>query len=152
MKQSAGILLYCKDPLRVFLVHPGGPFWKRRDLAAWSIPKGEFLAGEEPLSAAIREFREETGHVLKADEAYRKLEPVKLKSGKIVHAWALEKFVDAENITSNVFEIEWPPKSGKKIEIPEVDKAEWFAVDAALEKINEAQRQFILELSESLED
>ncbi|RZJ72955.1 NUDIX domain-containing protein [Flavobacterium sp.] len=148
MKQSAGILLYQTRPLRFFLVHPGGPFWKNKDLGAWSIPKGEFLADENPLHAAVREFGEETGHVLDLDANYRKLESVKLKSGKIVHAWALEKFVEAENTVSNTFEIEWPPRSGRKLEIPEVDKAEWFPLDGALEKINEAQKAFLLEISE----
>ncbi len=148
MKQSAGILLYQKNPLRFFLVHPGGPFWKNKDLGAWSIPKGEFLADENPLDAAVREFVEETGNRLRTDENFLKLQSVKQKSGKIVHAWALEKYVDAENIVSNTFEFEWPPKSGKKIEVPEIDKAGWFPLDGALEKINDAQRAFLLEVSE----
>lgn len=152
MKQSAGILLYQTDPLRFFLVHPGGPFWKNKDLGAWSIPKGEFSSEEEPLSAAIREFREETGHVLKPDSDFRKLESVKLKSGKIVHAWALEKYVDAENIISNTFEIEWPPKTEHRLEIPEVDNAGWFSLEEGLVKVNEAQRGLLLEVRRLVED
>jgi predicted NUDIX family NTP pyrophosphohydrolase len=146
MKQSAGILLYkyVSGQLNVLLVHPGGPFWKNKNLGAWSIPKGEFTDDEEPLTAAIREFEEETGTLLRGD--FRDIGNVKLKSGKIVHAWALEKDLDTTTVISNEFEIEWPPKSGKKIMIPEIDRAEWFTVEQALEKINPAQQQFIHEL------
>ncbi|RZJ65864.1 MAG: NUDIX domain-containing protein [Flavobacterium sp.] len=150
MKQSAGILLYQKSPLRFFLVHPGGPFWKNKDLGAWSIPKGEFTSDEDPLLAAIREFFEETGHKLDPDDAFFELRAVTLKSGKKVWAWALEKFVDSENITSNEFEIEWPPRTGRKLMIPEVDKAAWLETGPALEKINEAQRDFIEQIRQSL--
>lgn len=151
MKQSAGILLYQTNPVSFFLVHPGGPFWKNKDDGAWSIPKGEFAEGELALAAAIREFEEETGYWLQPDSDFRKLTPVKLKSGKTVHAWALEKHVDSENIRSNTFEIEWPPKSGRKIEIPEIDKAGWFSLDEGLKKINAAQQTFLVEIAESLE-
>jgi predicted NUDIX family NTP pyrophosphohydrolase len=150
MKQSAGILLY-KDvsgQLNVLLVHPGGPFWKNKDLGAWSIPKGEFTEDEEPLTAAIREFEEETGNLLNGD--FKDIGNIKLKSGKIVHAWALEGDLDTTTIKSNEFEIEWPPKSGKKITVPEVDKAEWCNIPQAFEKINPAQQDLITRLINSL--
>src|ERR1700743_1338052 len=114
MKQSAGILLYRKADgiLQLFLVHPGGPFFKNKDLGAWSIPKGEFLDDEDALAAAKREFFEETGMAIDGD--FIPLNKVTLKSGKKVYAWALEGNIDPKNIVSNQFEIEWPPKSGKK--------------------------------------
>nr|MBA2250544.1 NUDIX domain-containing protein [Chitinophagaceae bacterium] len=120
--RSAGILLYHFDDghLKVFIVHPGGPFWKNKDLGTWSLPKGEFSEDELPLNAAIREFEEETGQKIAGD--FIELHPVKLKSGKIIYAWALNGNVDAEKILSNEIEIDWPPRSGKKIMIPEVDK------------------------------
>jgi predicted NUDIX family NTP pyrophosphohydrolase len=138
-KQSAGVLLYRKTSggLQVFLVHPGGPFFKNKDVGAWSIPKGEFLEDEDPLVAAKREFLEETGQAI--DGKFIRLEPVTLKSGKIIHAWAVEGDIDHETITSNLFEMEWPPKSGKKQSFPEIDRAEWFDVDEARIKINGAQ-------------
>jgi predicted NUDIX family NTP pyrophosphohydrolase len=144
--QSAGILLYRKisDELQVFLVHPGGPFFKNKDAGAWSIPKGEFLSDEEPLSAAKREFQEETGQ--KVNGNFIELKPVRLKSGKTVHAWAVEGDINHETITSNLFEIEWPPKSGKKQSFPEIDKAGWFTLDEAKIKLNPAQGGFIDEL------
>ena len=146
MKQSAGILLYKKvdDALYFLLVHPGGPFWKNKDLGAWSIPKGEFTDDEKALDAAIREFEEETGIVLTGD--FTELQSVKLKSGKVVYAWAHDRDVDAAAIVSNTFEMEWPPKSGKWVSVPEVDKAEWFSTAIALEKINAAQAAFIREV------
>ena len=139
MKQSAGILLFriTKNIPEFFLVHPGGPFWKNKDSGAWSIPKGEFEDGEDPLKAAQREFEEETGQKINGD--FVKLNAVKLKSGKMVYAWAIEKDIDPKILLSNTIQIEWPPKSGKKIEIPEVDKGEWFLLDEAKEKINPAQ-------------
>lgn len=145
MKKSAGILLYRKtsDFPEFLLVHPGGPFWKNKDLGTWSIPKGEFT-DEDPLAAAIREFEEETGTFLSGD--FVALEPEKLKSGKLIYAWALEHDMDSENITSNEFETEWPPKSGLLKKFPEVDKAAWFSAEMALEKINLAQGSFILQL------
>ncbi len=138
-KQSAGILLYrkTKNKLQFFLVHPGGPFFKNKDAGAWSIPKGEFLDDEDPLAAAKREFEEETGRTI--DGNFIPLRPVTLKSGKIVHAWAVEGDIDHETIFSNLFEIEWPPKSGKKQSFPEIDRAEWFDVDEARLKINAGQ-------------
>lgn len=146
MKQSAGILLYRKNHSgpEFLLVHPGGPFCKNKDLGAWSIPKGEFSDGEKPLDAAIREFREETGIELAGD--FKALKPVRLQSGKMVHAWAHERDIDAGQISSNTFEMEWPPKSAKFQSFPEVDKAGWFSAATALEKINPAQRSLILEL------
>jgi predicted NUDIX family NTP pyrophosphohydrolase len=146
MKQSAGILLYqtAPEPL-FFLVHPGGPFWKNKDAGAWSIPKGEFTDEEDPLDAAIREFREETG--ISPAGNFIALSPVKLKSGKRIRAWALEQYVDPETIVSNTFAIEWPPKSGKVQEFPEIDRAAWFTAGEALEKINEAQRGLIAQVT-----
>ena len=145
-KQSAGILVYkyINARLQVFLVHPGGPFWAKKDGGAWSVPKGEYLDDEEPLAAAKREFHEETGQAI--DGEFVQLNPVKLKSGKIIHCWAVEGDVDADNIVSNIFPIEWPYKSGKFIDIPEVDKAGWFYVETAKEKINIAQVAFVEEL------
>jgi predicted NUDIX family NTP pyrophosphohydrolase len=147
-KQSAGILLYRtqEGELQVMLVHPGGPFHKKRDAGAWSIPKGEFDEHEEALSAAKREFFEELGMELPVTE-FIELEPVKQKSGKMVYAWAAEADMDVSNITSNTCMVEYPYKSGKMIEIPEVDRAEWFNIDVAKEKIIPAQVAFIEELT-----
>ena len=144
--QSAGVLLYRKtdNQLQVFLAHPGGPFFKNKDLGAWSIPKGEFLEGEEPLAAAKREFEEETGQ--KIDGNFIPLNPVKLKSGKKVYAWAVEGDINHETIISNLFEMEWPLKSGKKQSFPEIDRAGWFEFTEAKLKINIAQAAFIEEL------
>jgi predicted NUDIX family NTP pyrophosphohydrolase len=150
MQQSSGIVLYkfSGAELLFLLVHPGGPFWKNKDAGAWSIPKGEYTDGEDPLAVAIREFHEETGILLDASENdFRPLRPVRLKSGKTVHAWALERDVDLTGFTSNTFEIEWPPRSGNMQSFPEVDKAEWFPAEAALQKINEAQQAFIREVA-----
>jgi predicted NUDIX family NTP pyrophosphohydrolase len=147
MKTSAGILLYRfnKKNVEVFLVHPGGPFWKNKDEGAWSIPKGEYGEDEDALKAAIREFNEETGISVAGD--FISLNPVKLKSGKLVKAWALEKDIDATIIKSNTFLLEWPPKSGKKIEVPEIDRAGWFTIQEAKEKINIGQLPLLEELS-----
>lgn len=146
MKQSAGLLLYkfVDKTVFFFLVHPGGPFWKNKDLESWSIPKGEFTNDEEPLDAAIREFKEETG--FEADGDFITLEHVKLKSGKIVYAWAVDFDLDETLIKSNTFEMEWPPKSGKLKSFPEVDKGKWFQTDEALKKINPAQADFIVQM------
>jgi len=130
--------------LQVFLVHPGGPFFKNKDLGAWSIPKGEFPEDEDPLLAAKREFLEETGQPI--DGNFIKLKPVTLKSGKTVHAWAVEGDIDHETIFSNLFEMEWPPKSGKKQSFPEIDRAAWFVIGEAKEKVNPAQAALIDEL------
>ncbi|WP_276381249.1 NUDIX domain-containing protein [Flavobacterium sp. H4147] len=146
MKQSAGILVYkfIDKMIFFFLVHPGGPFWKNKDLESWSIPKGEFNNEEDPLEAAKREFQEETGVEVEGD--FIELEYVKLKSGKIVHAWAVEFDLDESLIKSNDFEIEWPPKSGKFQSFPEIDRAEWFQTADALKKINPAQADFIIQM------
>ncbi len=141
--RSAGVLAYRTKGrrLEVLLVHPGGPFWAKKDLGAWSIPKGEFGAGESPEEVARREFGEELGVALTA-----KLEPlgeIRQRGGKIVAAFAAECDVDVEAITSNSFEIEWPPRSGKRQSFPEVDRAEWFDLASARERINEAQRELL---------
>jgi len=145
MKKSAGILLYRKTAgfPEFLLVHPGGPFWRNKDLGTWSIPKGEFT-DENPLASAIREFEEETGTLLSGE--FVALESVKLKSGKLIQAWALEGDMNSEKINSNEFETEWPPKSGLLKKFPEVDKAGWFSAEVALKKINLAQGSFILQL------
>ena len=147
---SAGLLLYriANRKLEVLLVHPGGPFWRNKDDGAWSIPKGEITEGEDLLDAAKREFEEETGH--KPSGQFIQLNPVKQKSGKIVHAWAVEGDLDTTAIKSNMFTMEWPPKSGKKAEFPEVDRAEFFDLEMAKQKINSAQVTFVNELQELL--
>jgi predicted NUDIX family NTP pyrophosphohydrolase len=150
MRKSAGILLYRfnKNSLELFLVHPGGPFWKGKETGAWTIPKGEFTDDEEPLAAAAREFEEETGTTIKG--AFIELRPVKQKAGKLVYCWAVEGDIDADNIKSNTYKQEWPYKSGKWKSFPEVDKAAWFSIEDAKEKINPAQVAFIDELIELL--
>ena len=144
-KKSAGILLFRHrgKSLEILLVHPGGPFWKNKDIGAWSVPKGEF-SEEEPLAAALREFKEETG--MEIDGKFIPLSPVKQKSGKLIFAFALEHDIDIEKIVSNTFELEWPPHSGKKNEFPEIDKAAWFSPTEAIEKINPAQMALVEEL------
>ena len=122
----------------MLLVHPGGPFWARRDLGAWSIPKGEYEDGEDPLAAARREFGEELG-VAAPEGAAVDLGEVKQMGGKLVRAWALEGDLDPERIVSNTFAVQWPPRSGKWIDVPEVDRAEWFSLEEARERINSAQ-------------
>ena len=151
-RESAGLLPYRKrrGALEFLLVHPGGPFWARRDLGAWSIPKGEFLPDEDPLAAAIREFGEETGHTPSGD--FQRLTSIKQAGGKVVHAWAVELDWDPEQLASNTFEMEWPPKSGKLRSFPEVDRAEWFAYDEAVRRILPAQRPLLDELQEGLGD
>lgn len=150
MKQSAGLLLYRRNKknLEVLLVHPGGPFWKNKDAGAWSIPKGEFDGDEQALDAARREFEEETGFHCSGE--FLELSPVKMKSGKSIYAWALDKDIDAAAIRSNTFEMEWPPKSGKQKSFPEIDKAKWFSPAEAKQKINVSQSAFIDELLELL--
>jgi predicted NUDIX family NTP pyrophosphohydrolase len=145
-KQSAGILLYrmTDNQPQVFLVHPGGPFFRKKDEGAWSIPKGEYIDGEDPLAAAQREFGEETGQSISGN--FVKLQPVKQKSGKIVQAWAIEGDIDHNAIISNLFEIEWPPKSGKRVSFPEIDRAGWFTIDIAKQKIIPGQLGLIEEL------
>ncbi|UPK68278.1 NUDIX domain-containing protein [Chitinophaga filiformis] len=145
-KQSAGILLYRKKGkrLEVFLGHPGGPFWAKKDLGSWSVPKGEYQEGEEPLQAAIREFEEETGY--RPSGHFIQLATIRQKGHKTVHCWAVAGDLDADSIVSNLFEIEWPPRSGKMKSFPEIDRAAWFPIDIAREKINERQAGFIDEL------
>lgn len=151
MKQSAGLLLYRfrEHQWEVLLVHPGGPFWAKKDAASWSIPKGEFTDDEAPLTAAKREFWEETSVV--AEGHFVPLTPVRQKSGKQVHAWALEQDIDVARIQSNTFEMEWPPKSGRRQHFPEVDKAAWFTLPQAREKINGGQLPLLDELEKRLE-
>lgn len=134
-RRSAGILLYRHGAggLEVLLVHPSGPFWAKRDAGAWSIPKGEYDAGEDPATAARREFREEIG--IEADGELVPLGEVKQKAGKLVTAFALEGDLDVSAIRSNMVEIEWPPRSGKRLTFPEIDRAGWFRLDEARTKI-----------------
>ena len=150
-RRSAGILLHrgAGDALEVLLVHPGGPLWTKRDEGAWSIPKGEYLDGEDPLAAARREFEEELGTAPPDGDA-DDLGEIRQKSGKRVRAWAITGDLDATQIRSNTFELEWPPRSGRVIEIPEVDRAEWFALDVAREKINAGQAALLDRLEELL--
>jgi predicted NUDIX family NTP pyrophosphohydrolase len=142
-KRSSGILLFRRTAeLEVLLVHPGGPFWAKKDLGAWSIPKGEHDSSEEALAAALREFEEETGSRPDTGEL-TDLGTVKQKSGKVVQAYALEGDLEAAAIRSNTFTMEWPPRSGREAEFPEVDRAEWFPVELARERINPAQAEFL---------
>jgi predicted NUDIX family NTP pyrophosphohydrolase len=146
MRQSAGLLLYRGAPasLEVLLVHPGGPFWARRDDGAWTIPKGEFGADEPPLTAARREFHEETG--MQVDGDFIALRPVRLAGGKRPHAFAVRGSFDPSTLRSNTFTIEWPPRSGHMRAFPEVDRACWFDIAAAAAKLNPAQRIWLDEL------
>ena len=150
-KQSAGILLYRREggQLQFFLVHPGGPFYKKKDGGAWTIPKGEFDENEDAFDAAKREFLEETGQ--KIDGRFIGLDSVKLKSGKTIYAWAVEGDIDHEIISSNTFEMEWPPKSGRLQSFPEIDRAAWFGWEEARLKINNAQAGFLDKLAEVLD-
>ena len=147
-KESAGLLLYRLkgDALEVLLVHPGGPFWAKKDEGAWSIPKGELAAGEDALAAAIREFAEETGTTLSGD--FRALPPIKQAGGKVVRAWAIEGDLDPATIRSNSFEMEWPPRLGRRQSFPEIDRAGWFGPDEAREKILPAQAPLLDRLDE----
>lgn len=146
-KASAGLLLYRrrKREIEVLLVHPGGPFWAKREEGAWSIPKGEPAPGEDLLDAARRELQEETG--LTVDGRFEPLQPCQQKGGKLVHAWAVEADCDPGTIRSTTFQMEWPPRSGRMIEIPEVDRAAWFDLATARSKINPAQAVFLDELA-----
>jgi predicted NUDIX family NTP pyrophosphohydrolase len=143
-QRSAGILLHRRrgDQPEVLLVHPGGPFWARRDLAAWSIPKGEYEPGDDPLAAARREFEEELG-VAPPDGPACDLGEIRQRGGKLVRAWALPGDLDEGLIVSDTFELEWPPRSGRMIEAPEVDRAEWFTLPRARKKINPAQAELL---------
>ena len=152
MRKSAGILVYRKKDksIEVFLVHPGGPFWKGKEIGAWSIPKGEFTADEDALLAARREFKEEIGQEIDGD--FIELKSVQQKGGKLVYAWAVEGEIDADKIVSNTFKQEYPYKSGKWITVPEVDKAAWFSVEEARQKINPAQVALLNDLEEKLKN
>lgn len=149
-KLSAGLLLFRRvnRDLEIFLVHPGGPFWAKKDEGAWSLPKGEYSEGENPLLAAKREFQEETS--LSVDGDFIPLGELRQPGGKIVSAWALENDVDPGLLKSNTFSMEWPPKSGKIREFPEVDRAGWFTVSEARAKLLKGQVSFIDRLSEKL--
>ena len=144
-KTSAAILLYRRrDGLEVFLVHPGGPFWAKKDLGAWSLPKGELDEGEDPLAAAKREFTEETGFPI--DGELHPLTPLRQPSGKTIVAWAVEGDCDPAALRSNTFSMEWPPKSGKRQEFTEVDRGAWFTIDEARKHIVKGQEPFLDEL------
>jgi predicted NUDIX family NTP pyrophosphohydrolase len=151
-KQSAGILLYRvrAGAPEVLLVHPGGPFWAKKDLGVWSVPKGEYERGEDPRATALREFEEELGSP-PPDGALTELGDARQASGKLVTAWAAEGDLDAEAMKSNTFEMEWPPRSGVRREFPEVDRAEWFTLAEARRRINPAQVAFLERLGELLE-
>jgi predicted NUDIX family NTP pyrophosphohydrolase len=142
-KLSAGLLMFrrCDAEIQVFLVHPGGPFWKKKDHGAWSIPKGEYEKGEDPLDAAKREFEEETG--IKPEGEFIALDQVKQPSGKIIAAWAFEGDCSPKELRSNTFSMEWPPKSGHNQEFPEVDRADWFTLDDARKRIVKGQIGFL---------
>ena len=150
MKASAGLLIYrYRDGIvEVFLIHPGGPFWKSKDDGSWSIPKGGFTAPEDPLSAARREFQEETG--FEAEGPFRALTPVHQSSYKVVHSWIAEGDYDADKIRSNLCQVEWPPRSGKMIDVPEADRAAWFDLATARKKILKGQVPFLDELEKIL--
>ncbi len=138
-KHSAGLLLYRMKNAEpeVFLVHPGGPFWAKKDHGAWSIPKGEIEPGEDALAAAIREFAEETGTTLAGD--FRPLLPIRQAGGKLVLAWAIAADIEPATIRSNSFEMEWPPRSGKRRTFPEIDRGQWFTLGEGRKRINQAQ-------------
>ncbi|WP_276484278.1 NUDIX domain-containing protein [Paraflavitalea pollutisoli] len=149
-KQSAGILLYRKlhKQPEVLLVLPGGPYFAGKDAGSWTIPKGEFTEEEAPLHAAIREMVEETGY--QPTGTFISLTPIKQKGGKIVHCWAVAGDLDADSIVSNTFELEWPPRSGKRQSFPEIARAAWFTIDTATRKINERQQPLLEELAQRL--
>jgi predicted NUDIX family NTP pyrophosphohydrolase len=142
-RRSAGLLLFRRvsNTIQVFLVHPGGPFWARKDGGAWTVPKGEHGEDEDALDAARREFEEETSH--RPEGTFHPLAPVTQKSGKTVAAWAVEGDFDPALLRSNTFEVEWPPRSGKVRSFPEVDRAEWFGLEEAARKIRPEQRPFL---------
>ncbi|HEY6223551.1 MAG TPA: NUDIX domain-containing protein [Gemmatimonadales bacterium] len=150
-KASAGILVYRRHrgELQVLLVHPGGPFWARKDAGAWSIPKGEAEPAESLLDAARREFHEETGFT--AEGRFLPLTPVRQRSGKVVHAWAVLGDCDPDLLRSNTFSLEWPPRSGERREFPEVDRAAWFSIPEALRHIVPGQADIVRELATLIE-
>jgi predicted NUDIX family NTP pyrophosphohydrolase len=145
-KKSAGLLLFRRrGGLDVLLVHPGGPLWANKDEGAWSIPKGEIDAGEDPLAAAQREFEEELGSSVSGE--FVALTPIRQASGKLVYAWALERDFDTATFRSGTFSMEWPPRSGREQHFPEVDRVEWFSIDEARRKINRAQIALLDQIS-----
>jgi predicted NUDIX family NTP pyrophosphohydrolase len=149
-KESAGLLMFrrAKEGLEFLLVHPGGPFWSNKDKGAWSIPKGELREGEQALAAAQREFKEETG--LDPVGPFLELKPIRQKNGKTVRAWAFEGDCDPSQLTSGTFSLEWPPRSGRVCEFPEVDRAEFFRAEEATEKINPAQLDLLIQCAHAL--
>ncbi len=149
-KKSAGLLLFRYSPggLEVMLVHPGGPFWAKKDEGVWSIPKGEFTDDEDPLTAAKREFAEETGIVPTGDPV--PLEPVRQPSGKTVYAWAMEQDLDVARLRSNTFSTEWPPRSGRQQEFPEIDRGAWLPIEAAQRKMLRGQLPLLEQLVQKL--
>ena len=148
-KKSAGLLMFRRRNafIEVLLVHPGGPFWSKKDIGSWSLPKGEY-EDEDPLQVARREFEEETGYPVTGD--FLPLTPLRQSSGKIVSAWAVEGNCDAAGIKSNTFLLEWPPRSGRQQEFPEVDRADWFSLSLAREKILKGQAGFLDQLEQLL--
>ena len=150
-KQSAGLLVYRRSlqDVEVLLVHPGGPFWAKKDDGAWFIPKGEIEVGEEPLAAALREFQEELGITPPVGEPSA-LGTVKNKGGKLIHAWALPGDLDLTGFKSNTFSLEWPPRSGKSCDFPEVDRAQYFGIEQALHKMHPAELPLVQRLLEQL--
>jgi predicted NUDIX family NTP pyrophosphohydrolase len=149
-KKSAGLVMYRfrGSKLEVFLVHPGGPFWSKKDEGAWSIPKGEYTEDEDPFEVAKREFKEETSY--QAEGNFMPLSPIRQPSRKVITAWAFEGNCDSSEITSNTFAMEWPPRSGRQAEFPEVDRAAWFSVIMAKRKLLKGQLGFIEQLCEKL--
>jgi predicted NUDIX family NTP pyrophosphohydrolase len=147
-KQAAGILMYRRGAsgLEVLLAHPGGPLWARKDAASWTMPKGQFTGGELPLDAARREFEEEMGTAPSGD--FQPLGTLKQPSGKVIHAWAVESDFDTSTVKSNLFSMEWPPRTGRMGEFPEVDRAGWFSIGEAREKIIKGQSPFLERLLE----
>jgi predicted NUDIX family NTP pyrophosphohydrolase len=147
-KKSAGLLVFrqVSANLEVLLVHPGGPFWAKKDEGSWSIPKGEIEGNEEPRSVAMREFVEETGSEIRG--SLIALDPLRQPGGKIIYAWAVKGDFNPDKLISNTFQLEWPPKSGRQQEFPEVDRAEWFSIETAMKKILRGQQGFITQLVE----
>jgi predicted NUDIX family NTP pyrophosphohydrolase len=147
-KTSAGILLHRErgGAREVLLVHPGGPFWARKDAGAWSIPKGEYEEGDDPRACALREFEEELGSPLPPGTELTELGTVRQSGGKLITAYAAPGELDADAIASNTFTMEWPPRSGRTQEFPEVDRAAWFGLEAAREKLNPAQAELLVRL------
>ena len=150
-KASAGLLVYRPRPagLEVFLVHPGGPFWAKKDAGAWTIPKGELMRDEDPLDCARREFHEETGFIVAGP--FASLGTIRQAAGKLVHAFVAPADFDADKIVSNTFKLQWPPKSGRWAEFPEIDRAAWFSLADASAKINPAQTELLTRLATALD-